>query len=70
MNFDNLVLKNKKGNKNMEEEDFRVCSGSTIGYEHVRLIRNNQDGMETGRVKVGSKTYIFGVVCDGSNWKN
>lgn len=44
---------------------FKICSGSTIGYEHVRLGTNNQDGKRAGEVRIGNKEYLFGVVCDG-----
>lgn len=42
-----------------------VKTGSVIGRDHQRLLRNNQDSVATRSIKINGTTYHFGVVCDG-----
>jgi len=41
--------------------DFQIAAGSTIGTEHIRLKKNNQDAF----FYLNSPDAIIGVVCDG-----
>jgi len=86
MNFDNwfckilkrLAIRKKlqpkeRISKLVEAKKMRlptVKSGSVIGREHLRLKRNNQDSVCTGSVRVGDKTYYYGVICDGCSGRN
>lgn len=45
--------------------NFRIRRGSVIGREHIRLGRNNQDGVQSGEIEIGGKKYLFGTICDG-----
>ncbi len=44
---------------------WQVRQASIPGREHIRLWRNNQDGIKTGRVVIEKREYLFGVISDG-----
>lgn len=43
----------------------KIRSGSVIGREHVRLWKNNQDGVRIGTITMENVTYYYGIICDG-----
>jgi len=45
--------------------DFQVAYGTTVGTEHLRLKKNNQDGYAVCEGLIRGKFARVGVVCDG-----
>lgn len=43
----------------------RIRKGSVIGREHIRIWRNNQDGVFSATMAIGDRDYHVGIICDG-----
>ncbi len=48
-----------------QKKSLSIFRASTIGSEHIRLRKNNQDGILFGRAEIRNKECLFGVICDG-----